>query len=467
LTVRATDLSPASTRLEEASLPRPARRVLFITFHFPPSVEVGAYSCAQIARYLPLHGWEPIVLTSTGRQYQFVDRRVEPTAHVIRTPAFPHPLGVYRSVKSWVGRRPDGPAAGNESSGLGRPRSGLARYVLDLASIPDMYVGWLAPAIVSGLRASRRFEVRHLLSSGPCWTNHLVGLALARLTRLPWSAHFRDPWVRAMDDERSRSISHRIQGALERAVVTRADSVVCVTEQHTELLRHRYPQLPSAKFATIPNGYDEAEWEGVVDGRGYQAARFVITYAGWLYEQRTPEPVFRALRSLIDRGDVDIRRLRIDLVGWCETARGQSVKAMAARWGLEGCLRIDGPLTKSETFRRLIGSSLLLLLAEGWALQVPAKAYEYLRAGRPILALTPTEGAIADLFRRTGGAWVIDNTDDERITAAVREAYMGWSAGRPSRTPDPGVVAEFDRARLARRFAAILDSKEPAMEHRA
>jgi glycosyltransferase involved in cell wall biosynthesis len=248
--------------------------------------------------------------------------------------------------------------------------------------------------------------------------------------------------------------------------VTRADSVVCVTAQHADLLRRRYPRLPAGKFVTIPNGYDESEWEGVRDGGAYQAATFVITYAGWLYEERTPEPLFRALRSLIDRGDVDISRLQIDLIGWCETAQGQSVKALAARWGLDQCLRIEGPFTKNETFRRLTGSSLLLLLAEGWTLRVPAKAYEYLRAGRPVLALTPTEGAIADLFRRTGGGWVVEHTDDSGITAAVREAYRSWSGGQPARTPDPRVVGEFDRARLASRLAAILDSNDIAMERR-
>jgi len=327
-----------------------------------------------------------------------------------------------------------------------------------------MYAGWLAPAVLSGLRATRQLGIQHLLSSGPCWTNHLVGLALAEMTRLPWTAHFRDPWVEVADDQRRRNISHRIEAALERAVVTRAQSVVCVTAQHTDLLRRRYPWLPADKFTTIPNGYDEVEWDGVdgncgewEDEKDDSDGKFVITYAGWLYQERTPEPIFRALRCLIDHAEVDIDHLEIDLIGWCDTAQGRSVRAMAAQWGLVRCLRMDGPLSKTETLRRIAQSNLLLLLAEGWTLRVPAKAYEYLRAGRPILALAPREGAVADLFRRTGGASVVDPTDDTGITVAVREAYLSWSHGRPPRAPDPKVVAEFDRARLASRFAAVFD----------
>src|SRR5262249_9042314 len=309
-------------------------------------------------------------------------------AQVIRTAVIPHPLSVYRHLKSLVGRPVNDSARGDDSRGAQRQRSGLVRSLLDLASVPDVYVGWLPQAGLAGLRVCRRLRVRQLLSSGPCWTNHLVGLILARITGLPWVAHFRDPWVGAEDGERVGSASYRIDVALERAVVTRADSVVCVTAQHADLFRRRYPWLPAAKFVSIPNGYDESEWEGVRDDGAYHAAKFVITYAGWLYVERNPEPLFRALRSLIDSGNVDISRLQINLVGWCETAQGQSVKTLAARWGLDRCLLIEGPFIKQETFRRLTSSSLLLLLAEDWTLQVPAKSYEYLRSRRPILALT-------------------------------------------------------------------------------
>jgi len=460
VTIGAVESAGARFRADEESAPIGTRRLLFITFHFPPSVEVGAYSCAQIARYLPRYGWEPIVLAATERNYEFADPRVEPTARVIRTLAIPNPLGVYRSLRS---RRPHAAAAPLAIDGSpaanGRRRK-LAASLVALLDTPDMYLGWLAPAVLSGLRACRRLRIHHLLSSGPCWTNHLVGLILARRTRLPWTVHFRDPWVRDLDERAPAGAAHRISAALEKAVVTRAQSVVCVTSRHTTLLRQRYPHLPAEKFFTVPNGYDEAEWKGVDEEAGGRAvgtpSRFVITHAGTVYDGRTPEPLFRALRGLIDRGDVDVTRLQIDLIGWWEPGQRESIEAMAARWGLGQSVRLYGPLTKVETFRRFAASSLLLLLAERWVFQVPAKAYEYLRAGRPVLALAPSDGAVTDLFQATGGAWVVDHTDETAITAAVGEAYRDWSLGRPLRTADRGAVARFDRARLAADFAAVL-----------
>jgi glycosyltransferase involved in cell wall biosynthesis len=444
------------------------RRVLFITFHFPPSVEVGAYSCAQIARYLPLQGWEPIVLAATDRHYQFVDGRVAPTAHVIHTAVIPHPLVVYRRLKALLRRSEDSASSHPQASQSTDSRVRTRGSLTELLTVPDMYLGWLPPAVLSGLRARRRFRIEHLLSSGPCWTNHLVGLVLATITRVTWTAHFRDPWLDELSDDAVHNFARRLNIALERAVVTHADSVVCVTEQHSELLRRRYAHLPAGKFVTVPNGYDEAEWAGVsAENAGRRTAaneKFVISYAGWLYRERNPEPVFRALRHLIDEGIVDASRVEIDLIGWCETAQGESIREIAERWQVDGCLRLEGPLTKGETFRRISQSNLLLLLAEGWTLRVPAKAYEYLRAGRSILALAPTRGAVADLFKKTGGAWVVEHVDDAGIVAAVREAYVSWSTGRPSRAPDQQAVAEFDRSRLAGRLATVFDAASHVAE---
>src|SRR5262249_49830605 len=148
------------------------------------------------------------------------------------------------------------------------------------------------------------------------------------------------------------------------------------------------------------NGFDEAEWEGVETGTS-SADKFRITYAGELYMGRNPLPVFRALRVLIDAREIDPAKIEVELVGWCETAEGQRVAEMVKACDLSECVSVRGPLSRPITLRKLAKSGLLLLFAEELTLQIPGKTYEYLRAGRPILALT-TEGAVAELLRKTG-----------------------------------------------------------------
>jgi hypothetical protein len=187
----------------------------------------------------------------------------------------------------------------------------------------------------------------------------------------------------------------------------------------------------------------------------------VVAYAGTLDDDRTPEPLFKAARGLIDQGELDGGHLRFDFVGHCGTAQGRRLVDIAAEWGLEKCLRLHGVLSKAETLAVVVRSDLLLLLAEGWPLQIPAKTYEYLRAGLPILALAPPDGAVAALMGVTGGAWVVDPSNESGIRSALRDAYRGWRQGQPTQRPDPAAVARFDRAGLVGELASVLSRIAP------
>ncbi len=435
-------------------------RVLFITLHFPPSRDIGAHACEQIARYFPLYGWDPIVLTRPKRLIESVDpnhRRAFPGT-IVEAGVLPHPISIYRKLKE-IARRNRGSESPGQETLEEQRRGGIRRWVLSLLHTPDIYTGWLIPATIAGLKAIGRERITHLFSSGPYWTNHLVGLMLAKLSGLPWTIHFRDPWNQVPQAKPVSTLSAKLEKWLEWRVMSRADRVVCVTEPHTRLLRQIFSALPPEKFLTIPNGYDGAEW----DAREIRAEtahhQFVITYPGtFMMGARSPRPLFHALRQLIDAGDLDPHELQVDLFGNCDIAEGIRVRDMAAEYGLQQFVYVGPPVSRSETLRRMASSNLLLLLAEGWTLQIPGKTYEYLRAGRPILALT-SEGALADLLRRTGGAWVADPQDDAAIARAVHEVYVAWKLGHPAPRADCALVADFDRRRLAGRFAALFDER--------
>jgi len=431
------------------------RRVLFISYEFPPSSEIGAQSCAQIARYLPLYGWEPVVLTVQPSYFEHVEAWSEHEfpGVIVRTRVLPHVLSIYKALRSRVSPRVARQAGEGESRTQGRFRG----RVLSLLQTPDAYTGWIVPALMSAAKLIRTERIQYLISSGPYWTNHLLGLALSRFTGLTWAAHFRDPWVQGHSTDQARTWSMQINAALERRVLREASAVACVTEPHTNLLRQAYG-LPSDKFVTIPNGYDEDEWVFIDPRTRVDRTRndFVITYAGTLYQQRNPMRLFRALRALAGAGDIDLDRIRVDLIGDCAVAEGNPVTELAREYGLGGCVRLVGRLTRTDTLRRVAQSDLLLILAENLSIQIPGKTYEYLRAGRPILALT-SEGALADLMRRTNAGWVADPTDGAAVEAAVCDAYRRWNNGRPGSRVDPAILAAFDRRSLAGRFAQMFE----------
>jgi glycosyltransferase involved in cell wall biosynthesis len=243
-------------------------------------------------------------------------------------------------------------------------------------------------------------------------------------------------------------------------VIRAAAVVVCVTDRHRVLLESLHPDIPSERFTTITNGYDEREWQSIdVDSARRPTDRpvFVITYTGALYQDRSPYPLFRAMRRLGDRGVVDLDRVRIDLIGWCEVAEERSVRAVAEALGIGRCVRIVPPVVREEALRSAAASNLLLLLAESWTLQVPAKTYEYLRSGSPILALT-REGALADLLRGVQGAFVVDPVNLEEIERVVAGMYRAWAEGVTWPRRDPREIAGYERRALAARFADLLTS---------
>lgn len=455
------------------------RRVLFISYSFPPSIEMGAITCGQIARYLPMYGWHPVVLTIKEEYFEegHLNREGDAPPHaytdtIVRTSMLPHPLDIYRWFKSnslvknvsSADKQPAKEAIVNTHTSNGWSR--FRDLMLAVLSIPDIYTGWLIPAVINGLRTIRQTNTWAIFSSAPYFTPHLVGYAISQLTGLPWMAHFRDPWITGRVPEYAiDGFSFRVNRKLERITVERANAVVCVTEEHAALMRSAYPQMPASKFTAVMNGFDGAEWEELAEAfaRNTQIyddrpRKFRIAYAGTIYLGRDPTPLFCALRALIDAGEMRKEELAIELMGRCETVgRNQSISSFISEAGLDGCVQRVGTLDHSETLRRLSQSDLLLLLAEIWTIQIPGKTYEYLKTGRPILALTH-EGALANLLRQTGGGWVVDPQDQAGIISALRECYQSWKQGLPGRAPDPVIVESFDRRRTTRRIAELLDS---------
>ena len=443
----------------------PSRRVLMIVSDFPPSIEMGAQTCWQLARNLPRHGWTPIVLTTDARRDDYRDPAqagFEPGFTVVRTGRLPHLLQVLRRLRP--GRKDEAEAMGPAVASSRRHGSFL-RAVLEGLHVPDTETGWILPAVVAGRGLVRGSAVACLFSSGPAWSSHLAALGLARLTGLPWVAHFRDPWSQGSIYSRESRWADRFNARLERAVVQRATTVICVTDRHTDLLRRHYASCRPEKFVTVPNGYDGAEWEqaeqdagaGGADARG---GRFVITYAGALYVGRSPLLVLETLRRLSQTGDLTLERVRLDVVvndGVGQLPDGRDIMDVAREMGLGGSVQVLGPLPRRETLRRLLDSDLLLLLGHNYTVQIAGKLYEYLRSGRPILALAPA-GAQTDLLRATGGAWIVEPDDLDGAVEAIRDAYRRWQAGESGPEADARLVSGFDRRVLVGRLATELDA---------
>ncbi len=434
------------------------RRLLVVTYYFPPSGGAGVQRVLKWVKYLRGFGVEPTVLTVKAGAYPKYDktlaRDVPPGVAVHRTPAF-DPYGAYARLTG-RGRQQAVAATTGYVAESRDPKERLAQWVRANLFIPDARVGWVPFAVARGLRLLRDGSFDALLTSGPPHSVHLTGLALHRLTGLPWLADFRDPWTDiSYYDELPRTALARAADAwLERAVLREATRVVTISEAGKALFLGKVAR-PAEEVAVIENGFDPADF---TDGPEPSADRFVLAYVGSLYGSRSPEALWRALAAL--RGQGRIPRLRLRLVGRI----GDEVQATLRRYGLAAVAETVPYLPHDAAVREMQRATALLLTIEPYRHEhgtTTGKLYEYLAAGRPILGSGPTDGAAADLLRTTGAGRMIERDAADGFAEHLLALYQAWERGAIPEGASAEAAAPYSRRAQAGEVAALLDTLTP------
>jgi glycosyltransferase involved in cell wall biosynthesis len=408
------------------------KRVLMIAYHFPPvRGSSGVQRTVALTRYLPAAGWEPIVLTVSKSAYPLVsadDSLIPPGTAVSRSFAFDavRHLSIGGRYPSWVG-------------------------------IPDRWASWWLSAVPRGLALIRRLKPHLIWSTFPIATAHRIGLTLANKSGLPWVADFRDPMTEQdyPQDPRRREVFRR----LEAEVVARASRCVFVTQSVLDMYRQRYPGEPAAHMELIPNGFDEEDFllaAQQIPFRPDSGGPLKIVHSGLLYpEERDPGELFHALAELKRTGSIDALQARIVLraSGYDAQYRG-TLRAL----GIEDLVELAPALPYHAAIAEMMhADGLVILQAESCNGQIPAKLYEYLRARRPILALTHPEGDTAALLRQLGVGLIGHLDDRHDIQRALREFLAGIRGGAIRVCTDEQLTA-FRRSAQAREYARLLDS---------
>lgn len=416
-----------------------ARRVLVVAFHYPPdNTSTGVLRTLKFTQYLLGHGWRSHVISVPVALYPSCD---PDNARVL-----PDGIEVERTWACDVKRA-----------------LGIRGVYPGFAGVPDRYWPWYFSATRAGLRAVRTGAVQAIYSTLPVPTAHLVGLALKRRTGLPWLADFRDPWVEAS----LPPLRRRFEARLERAVVTRADRVICNTPAMRRAFLAAYPAIDPGKFVVITNGYDEAELAGIVPRPG---PRFRILHAGTLDdENRNPRGLLLGVRSALDRGWLREDDLELMLLGAGRHADAPGFRRDLDQTRLAACTTIVRErIAYREALALSAGADVVVVLSENLgatagrdvqdftALQVPVKLYEALRLGRPVLALV-SGGAVAELLASTGVGITIAPQDTEAIAASLRDAYRTRTRAGTSIAPAPAAIAAYGRERLTEQLARELD----------
>jgi glycosyltransferase involved in cell wall biosynthesis len=401
-------------------------KLLLVTMYFPPAGGGGVQRPLKLAQYLPALGIETHVLAPDDPKW--VHRDAD-----LRVP-----------TQAWVHRvRYLGPRARRPTEELRAASSGLERAVVQAQVtarrllLPDASVSWNLTAIPAAIRIVRREGIDAVVTTSPPGSIHLLGAAVQRATGVRWLADLRDPLV-ANQQRRADTAATRARQAtnarLARLVAGRADAISCVSEAISEEIRALGAH---GVVRTIANGCDFDDFAGL---EYRPASRFRITHTGSFFGRRDPRPFLQALH---DSG--------LDLVARFAGDFRSSDREWAESLGLGDRLELIPYAPRAESLRLQRDSEALLLLvpdADGRGKGVlSGKVFEYLAAGRPILAVVPPDGAAAALVRETGAGVVVAPDDVDGIHDALRELLTRHlNGGLPAvELPDEA------RARLARK----------------
>jgi glycosyltransferase involved in cell wall biosynthesis len=435
------------------------KKVLIIAYHFPPSNAIGGMRPARFAKHLPAFGWDPTVLTVEDRHAESRDNDLLGEVagiRIVRTRVLPTLQGLYLLLKgrrsASTGRRPVKQAPASTGQVRERPSAAAKRWFISLfLSLPDPEKGWILPAVLRAVREIRGNRIDCMLTTSPPHSVMLAGLLVKKLTGAGWIVDLRDPWSTVVGKTYPQSaLSDRIEAVLERCVFRSADLVLCTTERLRDVYRALYAGEGSGKFEALPNGIDSALTRMPHSGK---YPRFTVSYTGSLYYGRSPEPLFQALRVLFEQKQMRPDELSIRLVGQCRSAEGRPIEEIVADYGLSGLVEVTDAVPRAQALEIVSRSHVALLLAPDQPYQVPAKVYDYLGVGTPVLAIA-APGATADLVEETGCGKAFHPSDIAGIGKFLLDARRGACCCPEDRAAR---LARFDAAGLTGELARHLE----------
>lgn len=351
------------------------KRVLMVAFHYPPvKGSSGVHRTLKFSQYLPELGWEPIILTVNPRAYEGVSAE---QMHEI-----PASLKVHRTFALDT-----------------RKHLGVAGIYPKRLALPDRWVSWALSAIPTGLRLIKKYQPEVIWSTYPIATSLLIGLALQRKSRLPWVADFRDTMVD--EDYPPEGLTRRAYQWVEKNTLARCTKAVFTSPSAIDYIRSKYPAVTEAQCTLIPNGYDEENFANLPPRVPSSREQQVLVHSGTLYpSERDPRAFFAALAALLRDGKLTATHLKIVLRA---TGHDEYLAKLIAEYGIGSLVFLAPPIPYAQALSEMIDADgLILMQAANCNRQIPAKLYEYLRAGRPIFALTDPAGDTAKELLNAG-----------------------------------------------------------------
>ena len=423
-----------------------SKRVLIITYYWPPSGGSGVQRWLKFAKYLPETGWEPVIFTPENPDFDLKDesllKQIPKSLEVLKFPIW-EPYQLLNKIRGKKETHPGRLLEQKEKSWLERAAIWARANLL----VPDPRVFWVKPSVkfLSDLVEKGQFDA--IITTGPPHSMHLIGLELKRKTGIRWIADFRDPWSgwEFLDTLPMSSSVRRKHLALEKCVLSEADEVITISPTFQDDLS----KLGNRDIRLLTNGFDSDDLPSGFKRKVKKSGELHLVYTGIIDSIRNPIPLLKAMKEEFETTSDQVKMTFVGRVS-------DPVKSFVQEdsW-LSKTVDFAGYVSHGEVFDFYEKADALVLIltdtknAKG---NIPGKVFEYLATGLPILALGDPSGDTAKILSEAGSGKVIFHTAHTKIQITLREL-----TDRLESTDSNSSIDRFTRKNLTIQLAQILD----------
>ena len=428
------------------------RKALIITYYWPPSGGAGVQRWLKFVKYLREFGWEPVIYTPSNPGYSVLDdtlsKDIPSDIEIIKKPIW-EPYTFYKRFTS----KKDVPSTGGEivkekkSSGIIKK---FSIWVRGNIFIPDARKFWIKPSIRFLVKYLKNNPADLIISTGPPHSMHLIALQLKAKLNIPWLADFRDPWtdIDYYKEMKVSAFSHRRHQKLEIKTITHCDALVVVSQS----MKDNYEKMGGKNIHIITNGFDPADIGMPILSK---QSKFSISHIGTLPPAFNMNGLWLVLKDLCDSLPGFKENLEIKLIGNVDNTVEREIIAN----DLGKHLILPGYVSHAQAASLMKQSSVLLVVinhnspnAKGI---LTGKIFEYLATGRPVLAIGPTDGDLANILEDSQAGNIALYDDFNSIKEIVTEFYRRYLINEPGNNTEK--IKKYTRRFLTGKLAEVMN----------
>lgn len=428
-----------------------SKKVLIVTYYWPPAGGPGVQRWLKFAKYLPEFGWEPIIYTPENPSYPLVDetliKEVPNDLKIVKTNIWePYQIAekFSKSNKKFKGGQFD---VGKNQSFVSK----LSIFIRGNFFIPDARKFWVKPSIKFLKHYLKENHIDTIVTTGPPHSLHLIGLGLKKeIPNLKWIADFRDPWTEISYYKHLKltSGSDRKHRELEKSVFENADLTLATSYTDAENFRKN-----GANAFCVTNGFDIDLEKSGGSNPSISADKFTLSYVGVLEQLRNPENLWKALIGLSEKHQDFAEDFELKFVGRVDDKILNEIENSV----LKNNIRNIGYLAHNESVKEMENSNLLLITnfpSESSKGIIPGKLFEYLATGRQIISFGPKDADVETILNKTKAGKHFDYSENLEIQEFIFSLYEDWKSGKSIQ--NSANINEFSRRELTKKLAELL-----------